>query len=355
MPEMENRERLQGRRMDRPVQITVLLAAYNGEAYVAEQLDSILNQTVEHLKIIVSDDGSGDGTRRILEDYQRRYPGQIELCHHEKTGTGQETSVISDTSVRQRPSAVPPAAMNFFWLLAHAQGDYILLSDQDDVWKPDKVEKLLAKLEELEELLGIETPILVHSDMEVVDARLNQISPSFFRYQKANPHRSSLAQVLVENPVTGGAMMMNRALLEMVRQVPRACFMHDWWIALVAAGFGVIGYVPEALYLYRQHGHNTLGAKEIGSIREVKERLSRQQQVEAAYERMFSQAAAFGEMYGSRLNQRQRSVLRAYLALRLQSCPGRLKNILRNHFYKSSLLQTVAQCVTIPKVNHSED
>lgn len=321
--------------MDRSEQITVLLAAYNGEAYVAQQLDSILDQTVKQINIMVSDDGSSDGTRLILEDYQRRYPRQITLCHHEKGG--------------ECPGAVPPAAMNFFWLLGQAQGDYVLLSDQDDVWKPEKVETLLAKMKELEQMVGRDVPILVHSDMEVVDAQLNRLNPSFFAYQRTDPHRSSLAQVLVENPVTGGAMMMNGALLELMRKQPKSCVMHDWWIALTAACFGVIAYVPESLYLYRQHGHNTVGARQIGSAEELKERLGRQEQVKENYRRMFAQAAAFESQYGGELEAGQHSVLRAYRALWYQSPAGRLRNILRNHFFKSSRLQTLAQCVTIPK------
>ena len=334
--------------MERQPQITVLLAAYQGEEYIAQQLDSILNQTVLNqqkqnpvvpkLQIIASDDGSTDGTREILEEYSRNYPEQVVLCHHEKMGVYQSEN-----------GAVPPAAMNFFWLLGQARGDYVMLSDQDDVWKPHKTERLLAKMRELEELLGPEMPILVHSDMEVVDASLQQISPSFFRYQKASPHRNSLAQVLVENPVTGGAVMINRPLLELLQDVPKACVMHDWWIALVASCFGVIAYVPEALYLYRQHDHNTLGAKQIGSAAEIKERLGRQDKVNETYRRMFAQAIALEERYGGEMAVQKRLVLRAYRALRYQSPIGRLRNIVRNHFFKSSLLQTFAQCVTIPK------
>lgn len=317
--------------------ITVLLAAYQGEEYIGEQLDSILDQTVRGIRIIVSDDGSADGTREILEAYRKRFPEQIVLKHHVKEG-----------AFAGRPEKVPPAAMNFFWLLAHGEGDYILLSDQDDVWKKQKVEVLLKRMKELEGRLGHDHPILVHSDMEVVDQKLKQISPSLFAYQHGKPERASLSEVLVENPVTGGAVMINRALAEKLQTVPGSCFMHDWWIALTAAAFGTISFVPEALYLYRQHGHNTLGAKAIGSAGELKERVGRQKQVEEAYGRMFAQAAAFGAQYREQLTPEQRSVLRAYLALPLQSPIGRLRNIMRNGFYKSSGIQTLAQCVTIP-------
>lgn len=85
-----------------------------------------------------------------------------------------------------------------------------MLCDQDDVWKNHKVRTLLRRTRELEGKFGREYPILVHSDMEVTDEDLNVISPSFFRYQRSNPDRTAFSQVLAENPVTGGAVMMNR-------------------------------------------------------------------------------------------------------------------------------------------------
>ena len=224
-----------------------------------------------------------------------------------------------------------------------------MLSDQDDVWKPNKIETLMMEMMCQEVLNGADHPILVHSDMEVVDANLKTIHPSFFKYQKCDPDRTGFSEILAENSVTGGAVMMNRALVELLKERPQACFMHDWWIALAASCFGTISCVKEALYLYRQHGHNTLGAKETGSVKDMAERLERSAQVEENYRKMAAQAHAFGNMYGDRMNPEQKAVLRAYLALRYQSPMGRFRNIVKNRFYKSSKLQTFAQCVTIPR------
>jgi hypothetical protein len=124
--------------------------------------------------------------------------------------------------------------------------------------------------------------------------------------------------------------------------------MHDWWIALTASCFGTISFVPESLYLYRQHETNTLGARETGTVQDLAERVRREDAVKENYRNMFHQAAAFGRRYKGQLSSRQRSVLRAFLALPLQSPAGRLKNIFRNRFYKSSAIQTFAQCITIP-------
>ena len=322
--------------------ITVLLAAWNGEAYLEEQLDSILGQDgleLNDLRIVISDDGSTDRTREILEAYHAQFPEQILLKHRS-----------AERKAKDLADGIPAAAGNFFWLLSQAgESDYYMLSDQDDVWKPNKIETLMMEMMCQEVLNGADHPILVHSDMEVVDANLKTIHPSFFKYQKSDPDRTGFSEILAENSVTGGAVMMNRALAKLLKERPQACFMHDWWIALAASCFGTISCVKEALYLYRQHGHNTLGAKETGSVKDMAERLERSAQVEENYRKMAAQAHAFGNLYGDRMNPEQKAVLRAYLALRYQSPMGRVRNIVKNRFYKSSKLQTLAQCVTIPR------
>ena len=359
-------------------QITVLLAAYNGENYIAEQLDSILEQSVPEVQILVSDDGSTDRTPEILQEYQERYPERIRRRDREKgragepqtgdgsrerertgesqTGNGsreRERTGLPQTGIESRSAArpamvrepdMPAAARNFFWLLSQAEGDYLLFSDQDDVWKQDKVEKLLERMKETEG----NGPCLVFSDMEVTDRELRQISPSFFAYSRCNPDRLSLPELLVENPVTGGALMMNRALARVAGRTPRICFMHDWWAALCAVCFGRISCLRESLSLYRQHENNVLGAMRTGGAEDLARRLARQQQVRENYRLMFGQAGAFLEMYGDRLEDGQRAVFEAYLALPSESPAERFANIRRNHFYKSSRLQTLAQCLTIP-------
>ncbi len=344
--------------------VTVLMATYNGEKYLEQQMDSILAQTFP-VRVFVSDDGSEDGTREMLERYQAWYPRQVFLMHR-----------------AEAEAVIPPAARNFFWLLTCAalerKCDYVMLSVQDDVWFNHKVKRMLARMKRLEQDLGTEHPILVHSDMEVVDEDLQQIHPSFFSYQHCDPGRTSFAEVLVENPVTGGAMMMNRALLELVTGVrktqgesgepgavrtemvrpetvklPSACCMHDWWITLAAACFGTVSCVGEPLYQYRQHENNTLGAKATGSVEDLASRLGRRRQVRENYSQMFKQAVAFGRRYKSRMSGEQKDVLRAFLALPSQSPTQRLQNIRQHHMYKSTLSQTLGMCAAMPHKKES--
>ena len=250
------------------VKILVLVAAFNGERYIGEQLDSILGQRFSapwkdagmepQIHIRVSDDCSADRTAAVVEGYVRQYPGRVSLCR------------------RREPSG--GAAAHFLSLLAEAsmaseKPDYVMLSDQDDVWLPDKTQKLLEKMKELESRLESGTPVLVHSDLSVTDEKLRIIAPSFFAYQKVSPERTALPQLLVQNNVTGGAAMINRPFLELLKTPPEICLMHDAWIALLASCFGRIGWVDEPLYYYRQHGTNALGAEKGDNAAEAVGRL----------------------------------------------------------------------------------
>ena len=312
--------------------VTVLMATYQGKKYLEQQLDSILAQTVP-VKLLISDDGSTDGTRKMLEDYAGWYPEQVTLHHRTEHADG--------------------AAGNFFWLMQEAlkdeKTDYILFSDQDDVWENNKVRVMLHRMKELEESIGKQCPILLYSDMEVVDEELYEISPSFAAYTHQDPDRTDFANLLVENQITGGASMINRALLERCAKKPEICCMHDWWMALVASCFGIIEFMPRALSKYRQHENNLLGAGEAGGFVELKNRLGRGREVAQNYRRMLNQGIAFGRCFWSEMDKAKRMTLRAFLALPYQSPMGRLKNIHYNHFSKNSALQTLAMCMTIPK------
>lgn len=318
--------------------VTVLMATWQGERFLEEQLESVLNQSHPVNRLLISDDGSTDGTLDILRAYQQTYPEHISImeCPKKESFPGSG------------------AAHNFFRLFAKAASesgsgeDYYFLCDQDDVWKTDKVEKMIRIMREKERIMGNSMPIMLFSDAEVVDGGRTRKADSFFAYQRLNPYRTKFSEVLSENPVTGGAAVMNRALLMLVSEEPECCVMHDWWLALLASSFGGIFPVGDALYEYRQHGDNTLGAVRTGGLRDLCRRAGRGDEVAENYRRMFRQADSLFRMYGAQMTRQNQEILRAYLALPMKSAAGRLMTVCRHHFWKSSVIQTLAMCLTIP-------
>lgn len=219
--------------------IDVLLSTYNGEKYLPVQLDSLISQDFTDWRVIARDDGSSDRSLDILKEYSKKYPGRFEI--------------IED--------GLRLGAMQSFSALMRRSGSaYIAFCDQDDFWTPQKLSTLYGLMQVEEQRWGAGTPILVHSDLELVDGDLQPISPSFWTFQGIEPSRNSLANLLVENTVTGCSMLINKRLNELGSTVPREAYMHDYWLALVAATIGKICFTRETLIKYRQHNSNTLGA-----------------------------------------------------------------------------------------------
>ena len=182
--------------------ILVILCSRNGEKYLHAQILSILKQTEPGVRLLISDDVSTDSTARIARDYQELYPDRVQFVQ------------------RTEPSG---GAARHFMSVLHSFGtdaDYILFADQDDVWHPEKVKETLRIMLAAEEKYGADTPLLVHCDMRITDEAGNVISPSYVRYQQMSPQRNSLNRLLIQNNVTGGAMMMNRALARILRRHP---------------------------------------------------------------------------------------------------------------------------------------
>jgi glycosyltransferase involved in cell wall biosynthesis len=224
--------------------VVILLGTYNGARFVGEQIRSIQSQTVDNWTLFIRDDASDDGTTEIIGG----------LATHDT-----RIRLVDDGHGRLG------IVKNFGELtrMAHAQGaDYVLFSDQDDVWNTSKIQEQLAYLRNVEEIHGENTPILVYSDLEVVDEQLRRIHPSFMSYQGlTHESRDPLRVLLTQNFVTGCATAMNRALLNVAVPLPPNVIMHDWWVALCAAVCGQIAFLPKALVRYRQHAANQLGAE----------------------------------------------------------------------------------------------
>jgi Glycosyl transferase family 2 len=221
--------------------VAILLATYNGEKYLDEQIQSLFAQSHPDFLVLARDDHSSDRTPQILAHWAAARPDKFRL--------------ISDDGGRLG------LARNFSRLMEACDAPYFAFCDQDDVWLPEKLELLLKEMQRLESLRREETPILVHSDLKVADKELRVISTSLFEYWHVNLTKGrKLGQLLCNNIVTGCALMGNRALLELARPIPAGAPLHDWWVALIASSCGVVQTIPEPTILYRQHGANQLGA-----------------------------------------------------------------------------------------------
>ena len=220
--------------MNDNIQIDILLATYNGEKYLKYQLDSILNQTHKNIRLLINDDCSTDNTRFILKEYEEK-DDRIKVKYNEKN---------------------LGYVKNFEDLLKRVENKYFALSDQDDFWKEEKIEKSLNKLLE-------EDADLVFTDLEPVDEKLNTITPSMVRFMQMDKNikkHQDYKSVFLRNCVTGCTILSKKELINEYIPIPtKEPMVHDWWMALIISQIGKITFLDEPTIKYRQHGNNQLG------------------------------------------------------------------------------------------------
>lgn len=224
------------------MKVAILLATYNGEKYLRAQLDSLYAQSYRDWTLYVNDDGSTDGTLTILQEYAQCY-GNIDLQ-------------VNENSLR--------SLRNFMDLLRRAEADYYIFSDQDDVWMPEKVEKSIRRMQEVEHDKP-SSPVVVFSDLRVVDESLQELSPSFWHVSRINPTLlQSFNYLAVHFLATGCTMTINQEAKRISFPFDDTALMHDSWIVMQTAyHHGVLSPIYEPLVLYRQHATNVLGAEDM--------------------------------------------------------------------------------------------
>lgn len=264
--------------MDR---VEILLATYNSADYITEMLESLLAQTHADFHLVVSDDQSGDDTLSILQDYAPRFQNPVRVL---------ET---------QTPSG--SAMANFSRLLSESSGDYVFLADHDDIWKPEKVASALKDLKAEENKQGIETPLAYHCDLEVIDGAGRPTHPSYWKFKRIDPSvAEKFGATLIQPAVTGCAMAMNSALIKKALPIPGDALMHDWWLTLVACGFGKVLHDPTSHIQYRIHGKNVSRPKQVGVLSSFRQ-LDRVANLRRGLKRRVRQGVAFDEIYGEML------------------------------------------------------
>lgn len=327
--------------------IEILLATYNGERFLPEQIESIISQSYKDFNILSSDDGSSDYTLEILRSYEKLLKDKM--------------SVINSESHSARE--------NFYNLLDRSDADYIALCDQDDFWESEKLEKSLRAIKIFEDKYGKDTPVLIHCDLMIVDENLNFQNKKMsditgikkiLKYAtKDNSYenlymlnnKKSFSRYLVENNITGNTIVFNKALRKLYKR-PMVSFMHDWWLGILAMTFGKVGYIDETLVKYRQHGLNELGAKNPLDIENIKRRDS--EKIRENYDTMFAQAREFLRLYRDELENTVDSdtkfaygILKAFANMQDKNRISKIIDIMRYSFFKSSPILTIGEMLNI--------
>ncbi|MDP2783281.1 MAG: glycosyltransferase family 2 protein [Sulfurimicrobium sp.] len=308
--------------------VLILMATYNGSEFIEEQLASLRAQTYADWRLWVRDDGSTDGT---VESIRRCAAQDERVCLLEPDGVRKGAGgSFSSLLERFAPEA-----------------DYLMFCDQDDVWLPNKIEITLAGMRALEARFGVESPLLIHTDLSVTDRELNVVATSFWRFQGLNPEVKGLGRLLAQNNVTGCTMMVNRALAALASPVPSQAIMHDWWLAVVAAAFGQIGHVPQPTMLYRQHGANDTGAKNYGLAYVLQKALAGLSEMKASLLKTQCQACAFLGRYASRLVPEQRLLVKTYCHVSARGFWMRHWQMFRFGFFKHGFFRNIGMFLSL--------
>ncbi len=308
--------------------VDILIATYNGEKYLKEQLDSIFNQSYRNFRVILRDDNSSDDSLNIAKKYN------IEILESSK-----------NLGAKKSFEELLKYALNY------GNGNYFMFCDQDDVWDEDKVQKSMEMMIYLENLkLNYNNPILIHSDLRVVDENLNIINNSFFQYSKINPHLHSFNRLLMQNTVTGCTMIINRKLAKISLPIADDAIMHDWWMALVATQFGMIYTIKEQTISYRQHSNNEVGAVKFNYIYIFKKIfifLFNKELLQQKLHPNINQAKAFLECYKVRIDIYTINSLEALHNILTKSFWEKRGLIIKYRLFKQGLIRNIALLLKI--------
>lgn len=274
--------------------VSVILTTFNGSKYIEKQLESILNQTVQPDEIIICDDKSTDQTISILNNYSNN--SKIKLFVNNK-----QLGVVE----------------NFKQAAKLAQhGNWLVFSDQDDIWIPQKLEILRGEMQLIDDDT---TPALIFSDLSVIDKNDKIVAVSFWEKQKIKPEKINLARLLYGSVVTGCTMIINYPMAEEFFCMDNDNYLHDEWLALIAYSFGKVKFLKERLVLYRQHENNVTYSeayKTSGFINKIKTDFSYFFNKEKFLSREFDLAKKFLLKYRNRLDPKNIETMEKFIKLK---------------------------------------
>lgn len=268
-------------------QVAILMSTYNGERYIKEQLNSIVNQTYKNWHLYIRDDGSTDDTVKILKRFCNQYSNITLLNLNNTKNLGVTAS--------------------FMILLANTSADYYMFSDQDDFWKKDKIKTCISSIQNNDN-----TPTCVFTELQVVDKELKPI-----RLMNNDNVWFDFQHFLFGNCVTGCTMMINQKLKSILHIGDTnfdKIYLHDWWIAMIASAFGKLIYVKEPTILYRQHSNNVEGSKD-NNLRSLIRRALHLEGDQEGMLKIFTMDQEFRRIFGNKIQGIDRRYLLGYTNL----------------------------------------
>lgn len=304
-------------------EIAIIMATYNGEKFLREQIDSILANSYKDYEIHICDDGSTDDTESIALAYHEQYPNKIYFHKNEKN-----LRVIK----------------NFLVNTKKVEAQYYMFCDQDDFWLPYKIEHTIEFMKKTE--AGNQNiPTVVFGDAKMVDGDLVEYHPSFQRLNNLDTSKLDLCHLAMENKLIGCTVMFNRALWEYIDNFPEKIKMHDWWIALIGASFGKVAYLDEPLLLYRQHGDNQIGG--VGEMEYIRQNITKlREQRQALYDNC-RQAKDFVNNYRDRLDENRVKLLDIFGDIPKQNWLVRRYQAFHYGFTKTGIVRNIGTLVIL--------
>ena len=293
--------------------IEILLSTYNGEYYLTSFINSLLRQDYTDWSLIIRDDGSTDKTKNMLMSLQSSRPDKFRVVE----------SPLGNIGVVESYST----------LLRISSADYVMMADQDDIWLPGKVRLTLDAMRRQEQKAAAGRPILVHTNLTVVDQNLRTLAPSYWAYQGLVPSRGRrFPRMMVENVVWGCTAMLNRPLIGLLGNIPEGADHHDWWIGLVAAALGDIVSLQEPHILWRRHGQNVsyISGIDRASLWALTDMGSAQRKLKSLFSENRQRVRLFLEVYRDKMKQKDIDAATAFLNLPQRAPFSRRLDVVRH-------------------------
>lgn len=284
--------------MDNP-RIEILMATYNGGAFLREQLDSLCRQTYPHWRLTIHDDGSRDDTLAIINDYRKK-DGRINLLDDTVSGLG--------------------AAKNYLHLMSRVDGAFYMFCDQDDIWHDDKIAKMLQVIRDYDGPAAVYSNSSLYVDGKDIPQQSTVIHPSAVRNT-----------LFFNSGIQGCAIIMNHHLMKLLRPFPDVVAMHDHLVTLGAVSLGKMVYLDESLMRYRQHNLNVTGNQSFSGWQRIRAFFASGKPV--IDNPHFEAVEAFYNRYGQLMDAPTQSLYQAYFRYaRSPSVFERLFILLNNRF-----------------------